>query len=85
LQLLTVLPIGWIVRVARQKAKDIALRRDAESKDDAIDLGEVTDDLISFPRSRRRKHRGRATIDDSASSFVCSARRSVRRLEANAA
>jgi hypothetical protein len=38
-------PIGWIVRVARRKAKDIALRSDA----DAIDLGEVTDDLIYFP------------------------------------
>jgi hypothetical protein len=58
-------PIAWIVRVAGEKAKDIALRRDAEAKDDATDLGEVTDDLIYFPRSRRRKHRGRATIEDS--------------------
>jgi hypothetical protein len=33
-------PIGWIVQVARRKAKDIALRRDAEAKADAIDLSE---------------------------------------------
>jgi hypothetical protein len=58
-------PIGWIVRVARRKVRNIALRRDAEAKDYAIDLGDVTDDLIYFPRSRRRKHRGRAMIEDS--------------------
>jgi hypothetical protein len=46
------------------KAKDIALRRAA----DAIDLGEVTVDLIYFPRSRRHKQRGRATIEDSRKS-----------------
>jgi len=72
-------------KVARRKTKGIALRRDAEAKDDAIDLGEVTDHVLLPKISPPQASRPRDDRKLPQTRFVSSVRRFVRRLEANAA